>query len=133
MSRGTSGCHQRGRDDQGQAAVELALVLPLVALLALVLVQVTLVVRDQVLVIHAAREAAREVAVSDDPDVADRAATAGGSLDPARLEVEVSGRGRPGSRARVTISYASSTEVPLVGSLIGDVTLSGEATMRVER
>ncbi len=133
MSRGTCGCHQRGRGDQGQAAVELALVLPLVVLLALVLVQVALVVRDQVLVIHAAREAAREVAVSADPGVAERAAMAGGPLDPTRLEVEVSGRGRPGSRVRVDIRYASATHVPLVGSLVGDVALSGDASMRVER
>src|SRR5207247_8954779 len=62
--------------DDGQAAVELALVLPLVALLLLVLVQVGLVVRDQVLVVHAAREAAREAAVDAAPEAARRAAEA---------------------------------------------------------
>ena len=133
MSRGTCGCHRRTRGDQGQAAVELALVLPLVVLLALMLVQITLVVRDQVLVIHAAREAAREVAVSDGPEVAERAATAGGSLDPTRLEVSVSGRRQPGSRVQIDIGYASPTNVPLVGPLVGDVPLSGAASMRVER
>lgn len=133
MSRGTSGCHRRARGDQGQAAVELALVLPLVALLALVLVQVALVVRDQVLVIHVAREAARAVAVEDGADVAGQAARAGGSLAPDRLDVEVSGRGAPGSRATVAIRYASPTDVPLVGALVADVNLSGRATMRVER
>ena len=45
-----------GRPDQrGQAAVELALALPLVALLLLAVVQVGLVVRDQVLTTPAAR------------------------------------------------------------------------------
>lgn len=130
MSRGTSGCHQRARGDQGQAAVELALVLPLVALLALVLVQVALVVRDQVLVVHVAREAAREAAVDGNPD---RAARAAGSLDPDRLDVEVAGRGAAGSRVTVSIRYASPTEVPLVGPMVGDVDLAGAATMRVER
>lgn len=132
MSRGTSGCHDRRKGDQGQAAVELALVLPLLAVLALVLVQVALVVRDQVLVIHVAREAAREAAVSDDPAGADQAARSGGSLDPGRLRVDVSGRGAPGSRVRVDVGYASPTDVPLVGPLVGDVALSGSATMRVE-
>lgn len=122
----------RGASDRGQAAVEVALVLPLVAVLALVLLQVTLVVRDQVLVIHAAREGAREAAVSDEPGAARRAALAGASLGPERLEVESSGRAGPGSRVRVEIRYRSPTDVPLVGRLVGDVALSGSASMRVE-
>ncbi|MDP8953565.1 MAG: pilus assembly protein [Actinomycetota bacterium] len=133
MSRGTFGCRGCKRGDQGQAAVELALVLPFVAMLALVLVQVALVVRDQVLVSHAAREAAREAAVSEDPGLAGQAARASDALDPARLVVEVSGRGRPGSRVRVDVSYSAPTDVPLVGPMVGDVALSGAATMRVER
>lgn len=119
--------------ERGQAAVELALVLPLVATLALLLLQVALVVRDQVLVVHAAREAAREAAVSDEPDAARRGALAAASLDANRLEARASGRGGTGSRVSVEVRYASATEVPLVGALIGDVALSGSATMRVER
>jgi Flp pilus assembly protein TadG len=122
----------RRRDEAGQAAVELALCLPLVAALALVLLQVTLVVRDQVLLTHAAREAAREAAVSADAAAARRAAAAGAHLDPDRLAVVVRGRGRPGSRVTVVVRYRSPTAVPLVGSLVGDVHLSSTATMRVE-
>jgi Flp pilus assembly protein TadG len=120
-------------DDRGQAAVELALVLPLVAALALALLQVALVVRDQVLVVHAAREAARAAAVGDDPGAARAAALAGAGLAPDRTDVEVSGREGPGSRVRVRVRYAASTDVPVVGPLLGDVGLSGSATMRVER
>lgn len=122
-----------GEHERGQAAVEVALVLPLVAVLALVLLQVTLVVRDQVLVIHAAREGARESAVNVDPGAPRRAALAGASLRPERLEVESSGRSGPGSRVKVVIRYFSPTDVPLVGRLVGDVALSGSASMRVER
>lgn len=124
---------RRGRGDRGQAAVELALVLPLLVLLALVLCQVTLVVRDQVLVIHAAREGGRASAVDPDPEAARRAALASGSLSPTRLEVGVSGRAGPGSRVKVTVEYRSATDLPLVGPLVGDVALSGSASMRVER
>jgi Flp pilus assembly protein TadG len=46
-------CEPRGED--GQATVELALVLPLVAVLLLALVQAAVVARDQILVAHAAR------------------------------------------------------------------------------
>ena len=118
--------------DEGQAAVELALVLPLVALLLLVLVQVGLVVRDQVLVVHAAREAAREAVVDAVPDAASRAAVASSGLDARRLTVQLRGRGRPGSRVEADLTYRSATDVPLAGVLLGDVRLTAKASMRVE-
>jgi hypothetical protein len=131
-ARRRAGAPRRG-DERGQAAVELALVLPLLALLALLLLQVALVVRDQVLVVHAAREGAREAAVNGDPDAARRGALAGAPLDPGRLQASASGRADPGSRVRVEVRYASVTDVPLLGPLVGDVPLSASATMRVER
>ncbi len=123
----------RGTGDEGQAAVELALVLPLVAILLLGLVQVGLIVRDQILVVHAAREAAREVAVDGSPGVPERAATASSTLDPGRLTVESSNRGGPGSRVTIRVRYRAPTDVPLVGGAIPDITLEASATMRVER
>lgn len=122
-----------GRDlDRGQSSVEVALLLPFVALLLLAVVQVGLVVRDQVLVTHAAREAARAAAVDPADGAATDAAEAATDLAPARLDVEVSGRGAPGSRVRVVVSYRSATVVPLVGRLLGDVAVTADATMRVE-
>jgi Flp pilus assembly protein TadG len=117
----------------GQATVELALCLPVLAALALVLLQVALVVRDQVLVTHAAREAARQAAVSADVRTVRSAAAAAGRLDPDRLTVTVSGRGRPGSRAEVAVRYVSPTVLPIIGPLVGDVALRAKAAMRVER
>jgi hypothetical protein len=122
----------RGRGEAGQAAVELALCLPLLAAFGLVLLQVALVVRDQVVVTHAAREAAREAAVSAEPGAARRAALGGAHLDPDRLEVDVGDRGRPGSRVVVTVRYRAPTDVPLVGALVGDVHLTARVAMRVE-
>jgi len=71
---------RRGKEVKGQASVELALVLPLVVVLLLVVVQVGLVVRDQILVVHAAREAAREAAVDTSADAPRRAALASSTL-----------------------------------------------------
>ena len=113
--------------------MELALVLPLVVLLLLVLVQVGLLARDQVLVVHAAREGAREAAVDPSPDAARSAAAASSTLDPARLEVTVTGRGDPGSRVKVTARYQADTSVPLVGAFVGNIRLEASTTMRVER
>ena len=120
------------RGDDGQAAVELALVLPLVALLLLGAVQVALVVRDQVLLTHAAREAAREAAVDPSPDAPRRAALAGAPLHPARLDVAVTRAATPGGRVSTRLRYRCPTLVPIVGALVPDVNLTAAASMRIE-
>jgi Flp pilus assembly protein TadG len=56
--------HDGNRLERGQATVELALVLPVVVLLLMILIQAALVAKDQLLVQHAAREAARSAATS---------------------------------------------------------------------
>ncbi len=117
---------------RGQATVELALVLPLVVLLLLAVVQVALVARDEILVVHAAREAVRQAAVSPDSAAATRAAEAGSGLAGPRLVVRVVRRDGPGGQVQVAVNYRSPTDVPLVGPLVPDVKLSSGAIMRVE-
>src|SRR5438552_747836 len=119
-------------DERGQATVEAALVLPLITLLLLAVVQIGLLVRTELLVTHAAREAVRAAAVDADPQAATRAATGSSSLDAHRMRVRVQGRDGPGSRVQVDVTYSAPTDVPLVGGLLGDVTLQATATMRVE-
>jgi Flp pilus assembly protein TadG len=113
--------------------VELALVLPLVVMLLLAVVQLGLLVRDQILVVHAAREAAREAAVDPAPDAPRRAALASSTLAESRISVTSTGRGAAGSRVRVEVTYRAPTAVPILGSALGDLTLRASATMRVER
>lgn len=108
--------------------MELALALPLVALLLLAVVQVGLVVRDQVLAVHAAREGARAAAVDRAPAAARDAALAGSGLRPDRLTVEVQRTGL----VRVSIRYRSPTELPLIGPLLPDIPVRANAAMRVE-
>jgi Flp pilus assembly protein TadG len=124
---------RRERGDGGQASVELALVLPLVVIVLLGVVQLGLLVRDQILVVHAAREAAREAAVEPGPDAPRRAALASSTLADSRLTVTTTGRGAAGSRVRVEVAYRAPTSVPLVGAALGHLTLRASATMRVER
>jgi Flp pilus assembly protein TadG len=121
---------RRTRRDGGQAAVELALALPLVFVMVLASVQVLLVARDELAVVHAAREGARAAAVAADPiGEGTSAARAAAGLDPQRLNVTVA---TSGERVTVTVRYTAPTDVPLVGAFIGDVTVSGRATMEVE-
>ena len=121
--------HHRLTTERGQAVVELALALPLVAVLALLLVQGALLGRDQLVVIHAAREAAR--AASVDPDPAAPQAAARYVLPGAT--VEVGDRPPPGHPVTVTVAYRSLTGLPLVGPLLPEPRLSARAVMRVER
>jgi Flp pilus assembly protein TadG len=120
-----------GRErDQGQAAVELALALPLVFVMLLAAVQVLLVGRDELAVVHAAREGARAAAVAADATgEGTRAATAAAGLDRGRLSVAVQ---QGGDRVTVVVRYRAPTDVPLVGAFVGDVVVTGTATMRVE-
>jgi Flp pilus assembly protein TadG len=114
--------------DAGQAAVETALVLPLLAVMALGIVQVGIVVAEQVAVVHAAREGARAAAVSADPG-GDGIAAAMQATSLRPLEVDVASGGHT---VTVTVSRASPTDVPIVGAFIGDVSLRASATMRWE-
>ena len=114
----------------GQAAVELALALPLVAVLLLAVVQAALIVRDQLLTVHAAREGAREGAVDPSPGAPRAAVLARSGLDGGRTTVAVD---RPSGQVVVTVRYRSGTDVPLIGRALPDVELSARATMRFER
>ena len=113
----------------GQSTVEFAFVLPLVVLAALAIIQVALVVRDELGVVHAAREAARAASVDRDPGAAARAAHR--TLPDA--DVDVGARTRVGDPITVTVHYRSETSLPLVGVLMPDPDLHASATMRIER
>jgi len=118
--------HGRGAD--GQAAVELALALPVVVVLLLGMLQVALVARDQLAVEMAAREAARAAAVSAEPGVAARsAAERATSLRP--LSVTVS---QGGDTVTVSVGYTSRTDVAMIGRLVGDVAIRASVTMALE-
>ena len=116
----------------GQAAVELALVTPLLFVLLLVVVQVGLVVRDEVLVVNAAREGARAAAVDPAPDAAEKAAAAGPGLDPARLRVTVRRGTGPGATVRVDVDYQAPTDVPVLSGFVRAVSVHGDAVVRIE-
>jgi len=119
--------------DQGQSTVELALVLPLVVLFVLLVLQVGLVVREHLLVTHAAREAARaaSVATGDRAAAARRGAERSGPLAADRLSAELELLD-DGHSVRVAVRYRSITDLPFVGALLPDRILDAVAVMRVE-
>lgn len=123
---------RQGKREAGQATVELALTLPLVVLFSLMVIQAGLVAKDVLLVHHAAREGARAAAVDPTPGAASAGVTGGARLDQGRLSVSLRGGTSEGDNATVHVSYASPTNVPIVGAFVGDVNITAEVTMRVE-
>ena len=109
------------------------MVLPLVVLVVLLIVQAGFVVRDQLLVSHAAREAARAASVTDADRVgaAVTAARQSGDLAADRLQGTVSMIDGNVS-VRVVISYRSVTDIAFVGLLVPDIDLDATVVMRVE-
>jgi Flp pilus assembly protein TadG len=121
---------RRARDD-GQAVVELALCLPVVFVLLLGVVQVAVVVRDELLVQHAARDGARAASVSAAPGAAADAAASSMLASAGLGDVSV-GASVGGSSVRVTVHAVTHTDVPLIGALIGDVAHTASAEMALE-
>ena len=107
--------------------------LPVIVLVCFAIVQVGAVARHDVLVAHAAREAARAAAVEPDLVRAREAATDAARravpLGDGRLVITLS---RSDREVRVEARYVDPTNVPLVGSLVGDVTLTAVVVMHRE-
>jgi len=120
--------------ERGTAAVEFALVLPLVLVMSLAIVQIGLLVKDQVLIEESARAGAREAAVTvDDGAVRQAVVAAAIGLDEEQLDVTVAREGGAGSAVTVTVVYHSPVGIPLVTWLFPDsVDLKGTAVMRQE-
>lgn len=129
MSAGGGSRHR----DKGQSSAELAVLLPVIMFLILAVIQIGLVARDYVVIHHAANEAARRSALDPTATVA-RSAAVGSSpvLQRDRLEVGLGGDAHQGGLLTVRVRYRSATAVPVVGALIGDVSMSAEAVVRVE-
>jgi len=119
----------RRSTDAGQTTAELAVVFPVVVLLALTLVQAALVLRDDLVLTDAAREAARAASLDPDPARAQRAASA---VLPGST-VRSDPRPGVGELVAVHVTYRSATTLPLVGPLLPDPLLEARAVMRVER
>jgi len=115
------------RDQQGQAATEFALVLPILALLLFGIIQLGIVFNHYVTVTDAVRAGARKAAVSrHQSDPVGTATTAVRSsatnLDQAQLGVAVNSTWQQGTDVTVTATY------PFQVSLLGFVVTSGQLT-----
>ena len=120
------------KGQRGSAVVEFALVLPLLLAVLAASVEVVVVGRTQLELVHAAREGAREAAVATDPARAVAAVRAALPDDLGlRAVVAVSRPAAVGSRAVVTVRLRHRVAGVLAGGLT--VELRARAVARVER
>jgi hypothetical protein len=126
---GASSHARRRRPQGGQATAEFALVLPCLLLFLLLVVQVALVARDYVLVVHAARAAVREASV----DAGSRRVHAAATNVLPGARVEVGPRGDVGEPITVKVRYTVHTDVPIIGALLPDREITSTSVMRAER
>jgi len=108
--------------------------MPVLMVFLLAMVQVGLMLRDQLVVVGAARAGAREASVSAaDDEVRSAVIEAAAGLDPNRLDVSVVRAGVQGDPVTVSVGYSMQATVPFVGWLFpASVSLSSGATMRQE-
>lgn len=119
--------------ERGQATVEIALTLPVVAMLLALIVEVGIVAADRSRVWHAAREGARVAAVEPDEGRV-RSAVAAAGVQGAEVTIDPPSRERvQGEPVTVSISYRHRGRAPLVGALFERVVLEAVATMRIEK
>jgi Flp pilus assembly protein TadG len=120
--------------ERGSAAVEFALVLPILLLLLLALVQVGVIARDSLVLTQASRAGARGAAVQRTKEAVDEAVRAAAvGLDPDRISVVATWSGARGAPVTVDVSYEAPVASLLAGWLLpASVSLRASATMRQE-
>ena len=119
-----------GGAEPGQATVEFALVLPLLVTVMWLGVESILLVRDQTLVTHAAREGARAASVGGSTaDVVRTATSRSGLIGVDGLDVATA---ITAGTVAVTVRMPEAHRLPLIGRLVPNLVVEAAVTMRLE-
>jgi len=117
--------------ERGQALVEFALVLPILATLLLGVIQFGIVFHDYLALADAVRTGARQASVTHDGTAATNAVIASASeLKSTDLAIGVSSTWAPGSDVTVTATYPY--DISILGVVVKSGRLSAKTTDRVE-
>lgn len=119
---------RRTSAERGVAAVEFALLTPLLVLFLLGIIEFGQGYNTKITLTHSAREGVRALVVGNDPEAA--AEGTAPQLDPAQLNVmsDTCDSTTAGDPVSVTVTYPYSYDIPFFGS--ASVTMTETATMR---
>jgi Flp pilus assembly protein TadG len=120
------------RGEGGQSTLELALCLPLVAVVLAAAVEVALLSGDQVRLWHAAREAARTAAVNPDAAAVSAAVERSGLEGVAVVVTPDAAHRVAGRPVTVRLTYRPASGVPLLRNVLAPLALEASTTMRIE-
>ncbi|GAA1773524.1 TadE/TadG family type IV pilus assembly protein [Kocuria aegyptia] len=116
------------RDERGAVAVEFGLVMPLLLMILFIIVEFGYAFNAQISVTHAAREAARTMAITKDwSDAKDAALSSSPSLSPAKLHFPTEPTCVAGAPVEVVLTYSLSGLTSLLPS---GVNIKGKAAMQ---
>jgi Flp pilus assembly protein TadG len=129
--------------EQGQTAVEFALVAPFIVALLLLVIQFGVAFHNYVTITDAARAGARKAIVArfgsgNFDDATQAVKDSAGALDQTTLEqpgmIDISDPAgmTPGSVVTVTVKYPYSIDVPLIGLSLSSGTITAVAKERLE-
>lgn len=125
----------RKRNEDGAAAVEFALILPVLLLVLIGIIEFSLAFNAQLSLNQAAREGARYMAIHNNSSAAATAASnAAGRLAPASVNTtfSVTGGGTScsaGKQVTATTSYTLTTVTGFLDAFTGNIVMTGKGTM----
>lgn len=122
------------KSQKGQSLVEVALVLPVLVLLLFGIIDFARVFHVYLTMDHAGREAARAASIGKDNTTVINTAINGAStigLTTGHINVSTGAR-TSGSNVTITITYPINFLTPVIGDIVGNLTLTDTTTMRVE-
>ncbi len=123
------------KSQKGQSLVEFALVLPLLVLLIFGIIDFSRIFHAYLTIDHAGREAARAASIGkDDTAVINTAVTDASSigLTTSRVKPTPTGTRSSGTNVTITITYPITFLTPVIGDIVGPLTLTDTTVMRVE-
>ncbi|MFS0775391.1 TadE family protein [Neobacillus sp. 3P2-tot-E-2] len=120
------------KSERGQSLVEFALIVPVLIFLLIGIIDFGRVLHAYLTIDHAGREAARTASIGkDEATIKSKAVSQGSSIGLTTGQVIVT-TGSSGTEATITITYPITFLTPIIGSVVGPLTLTDTTVMRVE-
>jgi Flp pilus assembly pilin Flp len=125
------------KKEEGQSAIEFALVLPLILIVILIIIQIGIVVNAQLIITHAAREGARDGSVTNsNSKITESVKKTASTLDENSMSIYIKppSNRKIGDYITVIVKYNPPIIFPGIELVFpNSINLSSSATMRIEK